>query len=87
MSLLSVGNTVAWGLAALISAYVAQRKGKNAKLALLLGILFGIFSMVYYLFCKSKRGGWKRKKSWFILVGYTLFVILLVLIEFLLGII
>lgn len=83
MAVLSIGNTLVWGLAAIISAYVAQKKGKNTRLALLLGILFGVFSMIYYLFCKPKKGKWNKKYSYFILIGYLLLVILLVVIEFL----
>lgn len=86
MMLMSVGNAFIWGgISAIICAYVAQKKGKNSKLALFLGLFFGIISMVYYLFCKPKKGKWKRKYSWLILGGYILFIIIVVLIEFLMN--
>jgi len=83
MDLLLIGNLIAWGLAAIICAYTARKKGKNTRLALLLGILFGALSMIYYLFCKSKKDKWKKKYSWFILGSYILSIIFLVLLEFL----
>lgn len=83
MVLMSVGNTITWVVSVMICAYVAQKKGKNTRLALFLGLFFGIFSMVYYLFCKPKKGKWKKKNSWLILAGYILFIIIVVLIELL----
>ena len=85
MALLSLGNIIGWGIAAVICAFVANKKSKNIKLALLMGILFRFFSMIYYLFSKSNNKKWNNKYSWYILIGYILFIILESFIEVLMG--
>jgi len=86
MTLFSVGNMVAWGISAVICAYVSKEKSKDSTLALIMGLLFGFFSMLYYLFSQSKNNKWKTKKSWYILVGYILLIIIISIIESLIGI-
>ena len=86
MALLSIGNMITWGVAAIICAYVAQKKGKRTHLALFMGLLFGMFAMIYYLFCKSNDSKWQKKHSWYMLGGYILFIIVVSIIEVLLGV-
>lgn len=77
----TIGNMIVWGVAAIICAYVAREKGQNSSLALILGILFGFFSMIYYLFNKPENSKWKTKTSWYILVGYILLILIISGIE------
>jgi len=81
MALFSIGNMITWGVAAIICAYVAKEKSKNSTLALIMGLLFGFFSMLYYLFSKSENNKWKTKNSWYILAGYILLIIIISIIE------
>jgi H+/Cl- antiporter ClcA len=77
----SIGNMIVWGVAAIICAYVAREKGQNSSLALILGIIFGFFSMIYYLFSKPANNKWKIKNSWYILGGYILLILVISAIE------
>lgn len=37
-----------------ICYYLADKKNKNKGTATVMGILFGIFAVIYYLFCDSE---------------------------------
>ena len=48
-----------------------------------MGLLFGIFSLAYYLFCKTKSQEWKSKYLWYIGLGYIILTFLVACILYL----
>ncbi|MBU1289964.1 hypothetical protein KKG85_01835 [Patescibacteria group bacterium] len=41
---------VIWGM---ICFFIAQRKERSAGVAFFMGLIFGFFAFLYYIFCKS----------------------------------
>ena len=70
-------------LASILCGYIASKKKKIISLAIIMGLLFGIFSLAYYLFCKTKSQEWKSKYLWYIGLGYIILTFLVACILYL----
>lgn len=45
---------IIWILFGGICYFLAEKKNKNTGLAVIMGVIFGIFAVLYYAFCDSE---------------------------------
>lgn len=57
---MSIEVFIVWFIIALVcgftSAFLASKRNRNKTQAFVLGVIFGIFAVIYYLFIDSKDG-------------------------------